>query len=362
MNEVIDHAWDNMLAGVLKKRHIYRPGLGDEIDLFIPQSRLLSLLETSPSIIPRIYGAARESARRNAGRITSSLGMPADYFWKFEYWPKVRAYTTLEKIVSRVFASIMKQSKTGELKLTELNIDPLVIEITFDNCAECAGIEGLGHNICYYHAGTFSGILSGLINRDLAGYESACRAGQGSNCRFIIFDRAENPDNPEFSKFMTPPVISTGLPARLEKSLKKISVRDMGNVVDICYLQLATGNTLVQEPENYSSLSHDTGTALGKKLAPVLAGFYGSNTKDVIRQYSLQLGEFKAEISGDSSVIEMSISECAEISGTAAPLEMAAFLSGELCGLISEFTRTEMVLKNSQFKGNNLLLTFVPAG
>jgi len=39
---------------------------------------------------------------------------------------------------------------------------------------------------------------------------------------------------------------------------------------------------------------------------------------------------------------------------------MISFLSGELQGLTSELTKTEMTLKESRFEDEKLLLTFVP--
>jgi hypothetical protein len=233
IDNIIDQAWASMLASVLKKRDIARVEIGDEIDLYIPQSRLLSLVESDPAVPGLLYSSAQESARRNAGIIVNKLGMPPDYFWKFEYWPKARAFTTLEKIVTRIFASIMSQAKEGNLKITELDIEPLKINVTFDECVECAGITNSEFPICYYHAGTLSGVLSGLIDRDLDGYETNCHACGAVSCDFTVGDKTDSFIKAGYETFINPPAVSADLASRLEKSLNNIPVRAIGNMVDV---------------------------------------------------------------------------------------------------------------------------------
>jgi predicted hydrocarbon binding protein len=346
---------------VLKKRDVSRQEIGDQIDLSVPQSRLLSLAESDPAMPRRIYSSAYVSAQRNATLIVSKLGMPADYFWKFEYWPKARAFSTLEKIVSRVFASIMAQAKEGNLKITELDIDPLKIEITFGECAECAGISGFGTGICYYHAGTLSGILSGLINRELAGFETGCHACGDDSCRFSIGDREEGELSGKHEVYLSPPAVSPDLVSRMEQSLKSLPVRTLGNMVDVSYFQLAVANSLLADPERLSSDSYNIGRQLGQKLAPVLTGFYGDGKLQNMGEYYLQLGEFGVEIKENDNKLELVIKECAESSGSIKSLEMTSFLTGELGGLTSELTGNKMVLEESRFEGDNLILTYSPA-
>ncbi len=360
MDNIIDNAWASLLASVLKKRNVLRPEIGDEIDLYVPQSRLLSMLEANPDLPQQLYTSAYESARRNASIIVGKLGMPADYFWKFEYWPKARAFATLEKIVSRVFASIMKQANEGELKIVDLSIDPLKIEITFKDCVECAGLKGFSHGICYYHAGTLAGILSGLINRDLSGIETACQVTGSESCNFTIGDSSEDEIKRMYTDYITPPVVNTDLVSRAEESLSKTPARSLGNMVDISYLQLAVANTLQADPEKYASSSYEIGADLGKKLAPVLTDIISGDNFETLERYYLQLGEFEVEINGDSSQLDLKIRECAESSGTDKLIEMTSFLTGELCGIISEMMNTEMKPAESRFEGENLLLTFIP--
>jgi predicted hydrocarbon binding protein len=362
MERVIDQAWESLLASVLKKRSIYRPDLGDEVDLYVPQSRILAMAEANPALLSSLYNSAHESARRNAVKIVGKLGMPADYFWKFEYWPKARAYSTLGKIVSKVFASIMRQAREGELKITDVNIDPLEIKVSFIDCVECAGIEGLDHGICYYHAGAISGILSGLINRNLDGFETECHASGDQSCNFTICDISENKKIETFKAYMSPAVVNSDLALRLEQSLKKMPVRSIGNLVDITYLQIAVANSLLSGPKVSSTNSYDIGVSLGEKLIPVLTGFYGDSSLKSIENFYFQLGEFGVDMKGDKSRLILTIKECAEFAGSVKIKEMTSFLTGEICGLVSGVMLKNMVVEQSVFEGENLLLTLVPKG
>jgi len=360
MDRIVDQAWASLLASVMKKRDILRPEIGDEIDLYAPQSRLLSLAESNPTIPKLLYLSAHSSAGRNAHNIVKKLGMPADYFWKFEYWPKARALTTLEKIISRVFSSMMAQAKEGNLEIVELDIDPLRIGINFGDCAECAGIIGLEYAICYYHAGTFSGILSALINRDLDGFETGCCARGDESCRLVIGDKTDEYIKTERDTYLSPPEVSADLTSRLEKRINNLPVRTLGNLVDVNYHQLVMANTLLADPEVSASTNLDIGSKLGQKLAPVLARFYGHEGLQNVSDYYFQLGQFHIEVKRDKPQLELVIRECAESVGDIKIMEMMSFLFGELQGLISELTKMEMILKESRFEGDNILLTFTP--
>ncbi|MFC1934152.1 V4R domain-containing protein [Chloroflexota bacterium] len=360
MDRIIDQAWASLLDSVLKKRDVLRPEIGDEIDLYVPQSRLLSLVESNPTISGLLYLSAQESARRNAINIMKRLGMPADYFWKFEYWPKARALTNLGRIVERVFSSMMTQAKEGDLEVVGLDVDPLRISINFGNCVECAGISGLEYGICYYHAGVFSGILSGLINRDLDSFEADCCARGDKSCHFIIGDKEDEYIKTGHDTYISPPEIKTDLASRLEKSLQNLPVRAIGNLVDVNYHQLVMASTLLADPQRFASTSLDVGSQLGHNLAPLLARFYGHEGLQTLCDCLRQLCCSCVEIKESKPEVELVIRECADSVGPIKIMEMMSFLSGELQGLTSELTKTEMILKESRFEDDKLVLTFTP--
>ena len=242
----------------------------------------------------------------------------------------------------------------------ELDIDPLRISISFRDCVECAGISGLKYGICYYHAGVFAGILSALINRDLDSFETGCCAGGNESCQFIIGDKEDEYIKTGHNTYLSPPELGTDLAARLEKSLHHLPVRALGNLVDVNYHQLAMASTLLSDPQGLASTNFEVGSQLGHKLAPILAGFYKQEEIQNMSDYYFQLGEFRIEVKGDKTQLELVIRECADSVGDIKVMEMMSFLFGELQGLTSELTKTEMTLQESHFEGNNILLTFTP--
>ncbi len=360
MDTIVDQAWASLLASVMKKRGILRPEIGDEIDLYVPQSRLLSLAESNPTIPTLLYSYAQSSARRNANNIVRKLGMPADYFWKFEYWPKARAMTGLGQIVKRVFSSMMTQAKEGNLEIVELDVDPLRITINFGDCVECAGIVGLEYAICYYHAGVFPGILSGLLNRDLDSFETDCCARGDKSCRFIIGDKEDEYIKTGHDTYISPPELGTDLAERLDKSLHNLPVRALGNLVDINYHQLVTASLLFNDPQRFASINFEVGSQLGRKLAPILAKCYGGEGLQIISDCLRKMCYSFVEIEESKLEVKLVFRECADSVGDIKIMEMMSFLFGELQGLTSELTKTEMILKESRFEGDNILLTFTP--
>ncbi len=361
MDTVVDQAWASLLARVIKKRGKLRAEMGDEVDLFLPQSRLLSLTGSDPALARLLYSSAQVSARRNAYAIVRRLGMPPDYFWKFEFWPKGRAFTTLEKLVAKVFSSLMNEAKEGNLKITDLDVDPLRISIDFVECAECAGITGLNHAICYYHAGAFSGIVSGLINRDLDGFETECRARGDKSCHFILGDRTDEQIKRGHETFISAAEVSPNLISRLQDCLHNLPVRTvLGNQVDINYLQLVMASTLLTDPKLRAATHFEVGAELGRKLAPALASYLGGEGVENIGDYYSRLAELRVEIRQSKPQLQMVVKDCAELAGDIKVTEMTSFLSGELQGLASELAKTEMVLQESRYEGEQLVLTFVP--
>ncbi len=360
MEKVIDQAWMLLLANVVKKREVLRPKLGNDVDFYLAQSRLFSLAESNLTVPSLLYDAAQASARRNAASIVKKLGMPGDYFWKFEYWPKGRALTTLGQIVNRIFVTMMSQSKSGNLKIDDLEVEPLRIHISFSDCVECAGISGLNHGICYYHAGTFTGILAALINRDMDSYETDCCARGNESCKFIIGDKTDEKLKTEHAAYISPTETKVDLGQRLEKSLHQTPVRTLGNLVDVNYLQLVIANLLQSNPQLLASTSFEAGSQHGHKLAATLTGLYGQEGMQNICNFYQQLSQCTVEIKETTPELQLVLKECAEAVANVRNMEMMSFLFGELQGLASQLGKTELTIKDSHFEGDDLLVTLAP--
>ena len=360
MNEIIDQAWASLLAAAMKKRTTLRPEMGDEIDLCLTQARLLSLVAADPAMPGLIHRSAQATAQKNAQSIVKRLGMPLDYFWKFEYWPKSRALNTLRQLIRRIFSAMFAQANEGNMEVIDLDIDPLRFSIDFTECAECAGIAGLDQGICFYHAGTFSGILSALIGRDLIGYESTCHSSGDESCRFIIGPAEDTEVRIAHDAYLIPPPNTIDVAARVEQSLEKFPVRALGNSVDVSYHQLAMASTLSVDPQRLATVHADVGARLGHHLVPILTRFYEGEELQNVGAYYEQLGHSLIELWQNGPRLELALSACPDCAGANRAPEMASFLLAEIRGLISGLAKTEMTLDTHDFDQGGVRLVFSP--
>lgn len=360
MEKLIDEVWSLALQRISKKEPpTARPSLGDDIDLYVPQTRALLLMEANPAVASLIYNSSYEAANRNAYVILRKLGMPADYFWKFEYWPKERAFEALGKVLSRVFAAMLNQNKEGRLELVEVDAERLRFTVAFADCAECAGIAAERH-LCYFHAAMFAGIIAAAMNKDMDGFETACSAQGDKTCTFIIGRREEPEIMVGVSDYLAPKAIGISMADRLNRCLQGHPLRSLGNLVNIGYYQWLVANCVITNPKLFSSSSFHVGVDYGAKAASTIAEFYGEKQVGVIRRYYGQLRhlDVRAIEVGDS--VEIVLGECAEVAATLKSKELLGFLFGELQGLVSQLTNRKMVYTESQFEDSTLRVKLSP--
>lgn len=360
MEKLIDDVWNSFLNRISKKElSTARPSLGDYIDFYVPQGRILLLLEANPAIASLIYNSSYASANRNAYVIMRKLKMPADYFWKFEYWPKERAFSTLQRVINRVFSAIMDENKEGSLDLEDVDAERMRFTLSFKDCAECAGIIA-DRYICYYHAAMFAGIIAALMNKDMDGFETACLAKGDSNCIFQIGRRDDPEISVKTSDYLLPSKIEIRLDERLNNCLRGHLLRGIGNLVYIGYYQLMLTNCVISNPALFSSSSFDVGVEYGTKLSPIITDFYQESQVEVIKKYYNQLRYLDVIMIEVGENIDIVLAECAETAAILKKKELLGFLFGELQGLVSKLLNKRMVYKESWFEDNNLRVRLSP--
>jgi len=357
MEELIDEVWA-VLLDKLKKKEVppVRLIFGDEVNLFVPQMRLLLPMYANPRFPISIYTSSYLGAKRNAYAIMRKLDMPPDFFWKFEFWTNERAFDVLSKVTDRIFREIMRINKEGLLSLDNVATDSTEIKIvlTLDECVECFGIEA-NHPICYYHAGTLTGIISAMLGKELDGYETRCCATGGEKCEFVVGKAREE----ELEKYLNPGKIEFPLQKRLENVLGGKSSRTLGNEANLRYYQLILLNSLITNPKMFSASSYEVGVKYGQKLALFLGSYYNKKEEelfDAISHYYEFLKHLKMEIKEGAG--EIRAEEVAEISGLAQNEDFLGFLFGELAGLLSVITKEEVVYRENTFEDNALRIKF----
>lgn len=366
MERLIDETWNSLLAKLGKKDLApVRPLLGDDIDLYVPQIMTMLLMESNPTIASLIYKSSYTSANRNVFAIMKKLGMPADYFWKFEYWPKERAFETLKRVINRVFSTMMNLNKEGSLELQDVDVEHMRFTVSFKDCVECAGITA-EKGICYYHAATFAGIISALINRDMDGLELKCHAKGEDTCIFIIGKRDDPEISSKMTEYLSPTKIQTRIDDRLDASLKGNTLRSIGNLVSIYYYRLLITNCIINNPTPVPT-SFEIGVKYGTLLAPIITGFYQDSQLGVIKKYYSHLRQVDVTLTEKDNGIEIVLAECveakcAEAEAAQKKKELLDFICGECQGLVSGILGKAMVFKDSAIEGTNIKVRLVNPG
>jgi hypothetical protein len=360
LDELIDEVWSLFLDDLKQKEHPQvRTTFGDEVNLFVPQVRLLLPLHANPRFPISLYTASYLSARRNAYAIMRKLDMPPDFFWKFEYWTNERAFEVLSKVITRIFSEIMRTTKEGLLSLANASTDPKEIHIllAMDECVECFGVSA-NHPLCYYHAGTFTGIISALLGKELDCYETACCATGGAKCEFMVVNKGKGE---ELEQYLNPATIDFALQKRLKSALDGQTRQSIGSEANLRYYHLVLLNSLITNPKLFSASSYDLGKEYGKNLVQFLAQYYQKQEHElfeVVTQYYRFLKHLQFELTQGTAVLR--VAEVAEISGLATKTDFLGFLIGELEGIVSVLRHEPLRCTEPIFEGNELILKLKP--
>lgn len=358
MDHLVDKVWNTFLD-TLKKREVppVRVTLGDEINLLVPQIRVLIPMYANPRLPASLYTASYLSARRNAYAIMRKLDMPPDFFWKFEFWTRERAFEVLGKVSNRIFREIMRTTGEGLLDLENVatSANEIKIVLKLQECVECAGLEA-SRPLCYYHAGTLAGIISAMLGKELDGYETDCGATGGQTCEFVVSNKARGQ---ELDRYLNPEKIDFSIQNRLENALSGERSRSLGNDASLRYYHLILLNSLITNPKMFSASSYEVGVTFGEKLALFLMRYYHKTEAELfeaITHYYSFLKHLKLELKREAG--EIRAEEIAEISGLAMNEDFLGFLFGEFAGLLSVIRKERMAYREYTFEDHALVVRF----
>jgi predicted hydrocarbon binding protein len=336
-DRVVDEVWARALGKIMKQSEgiSLRPNLGDDIDLLVPQSVTTALLSQNPAFARVLYSSAEDSARRNAYLVVRRLGMPPVFFRIFDHWSDDRAYTTLRKLIDRVFSSLMRQQKQGVLDLVSVDVEKGRLVVSFSSCVECYGVV-CEQPICFFHAGMFAGVLGALLDREFDVFEQSCWVKGGQSCVFAIGPR----DSREIAvglqnwhDSLSPGMIDVSKQA--VAALDGGSDREIGNLVDIGYYQLLLSSSILTNLALLETACFGAGTRIGDALAPLLRDRFPGGPAEAISGFYSQLRYIGVAIAEDGDTVDVQVAEAPESLGPMADTTLAPFLCGELESLLS---------------------------
>ena len=360
---IIDRVWSEALDKIMKGggAPLSRSNLGGEIDLAVAQAASSALLSRIPAFTKLLYNGGYEAASRNTYLVLRRLGMPSDFFWKFDYWDEKRAFETLNKVITRVFTALMSKQKMGELHLTAVDPERGTFEITFDGCAECAGLHTQGA-MCFFHAGSFAGMLAAMFDRDLDAHEVECIATGGALCRFEIASRDERGTGIKLGRWCEEFACDYEPVERFDASLGDRSVRATGNMVDIGYYQMLLASAFLPNIEVIERACFESGQEIGRALAKVVRDRFGDDPVQALPAFykTLRYANLGVELEATGEY-RVTVGEAPEHLGSLEGSKLVPFLTGELESLVSDLGGKPVTSSGRvDLEGTNLVFRFVP--
>lgn len=310
--KAIEYVWMVFFARIKKNKvKRARPNWVDEVDLLLPQIRTLYLMHRYAAFPKNIYESSYRRAIENARPLAIKYtDMLPDLFDNFISLEDEGASKQLSGITNMIFRKIMEINKEGLLSVEKVTTNPpdhIEMTLKLKDCAECFGVKA-NHAICYYHAGTLTGIVSSLLDKKLYGYETECCATGGDECVFIIEDNKSE----KHKKYLKPGKIDFSLDKRLEDFLGNKIHRRMGNDTYLRYYQLVILDSIIENLEILSKISYNAGIEYGKELASFLLAYYNKKEEelfDVISRYYRDLKHLQIELKGTEEIRAKQVAE-----------------------------------------------------
>jgi hypothetical protein len=353
-DNIVDQLWAKALEKIMPGQAAgsARTSLGDNVDLFVMQSSTTSVLSGNPAFARVLYHAAYQSAARNGYFIIRRLGMPADFFWKFDQWSDARAFSTMSKVMDRIFAALMTRHNAGLLKLRSVDIERGRFEVTFERCAECQGARS-SRPACFFHAGTFAGILGSMLNRQMVAVETACAASGDGPCAFVIGDSAGRRLAAQAGEALD------GGPLGLEAPAARAMTDSERSLVDLGYYQLLLASAFLSNLDVLGDACMSAGRKIGRELAAISGGASGDPSAEIARIYrDLRYMDVSvSEVDGETVV---TASGAPETLGPMSGAALVPFMCGELESLLSALGGKPVRYAGTSRDGESLGLTFVP--
>jgi predicted hydrocarbon binding protein len=157
-----------------------RSSLGNNVDMFSFQERLLGTLILSPSMGPVLYEAGRRVALEATSEARAILKKRSDYHGLVDAENLDEARSSTEFMLLQL---VYRTTGTGILQLSQYEKDKLMT-VQVNECAECFGLPKIGKALCHYVGGDLAGSMESILGRRVGFAESKCLANGDQVCEF----------------------------------------------------------------------------------------------------------------------------------------------------------------------------------
>ena len=214
--------------------------------------------------------------------------------------------------------------------------------------------------MCFFHAGSFAGILAAMLDRDLDAYEVECRAAGGERCRFKVGAREERNTVINFDKWVDEFECEFEPVPRFTASLSDSPIRGLGGLVDVGYYQMIVASAFLTNIDTVEHACFEAGREIGESLADVVRERFGSEPTEAVRAFYRQLRYTDLSIRDEAGGYRIFVDEAPEHMGPLEDSALVPFLSGELEGILSALKGSPVRLSDTEIDGRDLILWFVP--
>jgi predicted hydrocarbon binding protein len=157
-----------------------RKRLGNNIDMWAYQERVIGVLALSKSMGPVLAEAGRKVGRSLAARSLSMIK-------KLPNYRNIMESNTLEEARLSTEWSVVQgmyqMTGTGIITLVEFEkSNRLAFQV--EECVSCTGLPNLGESVCYYLGGQLAGAVEVIIGKSIGFVETKCQAKGDSCCEF----------------------------------------------------------------------------------------------------------------------------------------------------------------------------------
>jgi hypothetical protein len=157
-----------------------RKRLGNNIDMWAYQERVIGVLALSKSMGPVLAEAGRKVGIALA---TKSLSM----IKKLPNYEDITKASSLSEALRStewgVVQSMYQLTGTGIINMVRYDKDSLLM-FQVEECVSCTGLPNLGEAVCYYLGGQLAGAIGAVLGKNVGFVETKCQAKGDSLCEF----------------------------------------------------------------------------------------------------------------------------------------------------------------------------------
>jgi predicted hydrocarbon binding protein len=157
-----------------------RKRLGNYVDMWAYQERVIGVLALSKSMVPVLAEAGRK-----VGRALTMKAIP--FLQRLPKYQSINKSGSLSEAITstewNVVQTMYEATRTGIINMTRFEKDMLIV-FQVQECASCTGLPNLGESVCYYLGGQLAGALEVALSKNVGFVETKCQAKGDTLCEF----------------------------------------------------------------------------------------------------------------------------------------------------------------------------------